>query len=170
MNEQQVFLNRQVELSRLPQVGQVHYHPLQKSYQHLRLLTTVLTLVVMMVASGVVLSVTEVPGWVPFAGVGFWLLILMVSLLFIIKGFPHMGYAVRERDRLYKRQTTIPFTRIQHVDVRQGVLERSYDLGKLNIYTAGGQGSDLSIPGLRFDEAQRLKAFILGKVTEDEEE
>ncbi|MDX1479761.1 MAG: PH domain-containing protein, partial [Saprospiraceae bacterium] len=71
---------------------------------------------------------------------------------------------------LYKRQTTIPFTRIQHVDVRQGVLERSYDLGKLNIYTAGGQGSDLSIPGLRFDEAQRLKAFILGKVTEDEEE
>jgi len=40
----------------------------------------------------------------------------------------------------------------------------------LNVYTAGGNGSDLTIPGLLPNTAQRLKTFIIKKTAIDEEE
>ena len=79
-----------------------------------------------------------------------------------------MGYAVREKDIsfksgcLWKSVTTVPFNRVQHFDIRPGILDRKYGLARLTIYTAGGQSSDLMIPGLLPDVAEKLKAHILG--------
>lgn len=173
---QQIFLNEQVNIDLLPRVEAVRYASLQKSYRTLQLITLTFTVVVFCLATWIGLSFADVPARVPLAGVGLWLFIGLIQVVFIVKGFPHKGYAVRHKDIVYKRgwlykkQTTIPFSRIQHVDVRQGILERAYNLGKVNVYTAGGQGSDLTIPGLPFAEAQRIKAFILGSVMNDEEE
>ena len=81
--------------------------------------------------------------------------------------FHYMGYAIREKDITYKSgwlwksMTTIPFNRVQHCDLRQGILDRRFGLSKLTIYTAGGQSTDLMIPGLLPDTAEKLKAFIL---------
>jgi membrane protein YdbS with pleckstrin-like domain len=71
---------------------------------------------------------------------------------------------------LYKQQIAVPFNRIQHVDIRQGILERAFGLSKLNVYTAGGQSSDITIPGLRDDQAQRLKEYILRETTTQDEQ
>ena len=176
MTQHEIFLNDQVDIQSLPQLDNILYVPLQKSYMTLMVITVTIVSVVLILATWIGLMFSELPAWVSIAGILFWILLGLVRLLFIIKGFPHKAYAIRQRDIvyktgwLYKRQTTIPFKRIQHVDVRQGLLERAFDLGKLNIYTAGGQGSDLSIPGLQFEEAQRIKAFILGIMISDEEE
>jgi membrane protein YdbS with pleckstrin-like domain len=45
-------------------------------------------------------------------------------------------------------------------------------LSQVNVYTAGGSGSDISIPGLTEQEAERISAFIIGKtrLQVDEEE
>lgn len=81
--------------------------------------------------------------------------------------FSYMSYAIRERDIsyksgwLWKSMTTIPFNRVQHCDIKQGILDRRFGLSKLTIYTAGGQNTDLEIPGLLPDTAEKLKAFIL---------
>ncbi|MDX1406777.1 MAG: hypothetical protein R3330_01555, partial [Saprospiraceae bacterium] len=102
MNEQHIFLNRQVSLEGLPQVEQLVYAPLRRQYQRLRLLATVISTGIMLVGSGIALSIASVPAWVPLAAVGFWLLIMVISLVFVIKGFPHMGYAIRQCDIVYK--------------------------------------------------------------------
>jgi membrane protein YdbS with pleckstrin-like domain len=82
-----------------------------------------------------------------------------------------MGYALREKDIslksgwFWKSMVTIPFNRVQHCDIRQGVIDRQFGLSKLTIYTAGGQSADLMIPGLRPEVAEKLKTYIL-KATE----
>jgi hypothetical protein len=81
---------------------------------------------------------------------------------------------VRENDISFQRGiityklTTIPFNRIQHVEVNQGVLPKIFRLSALKIFTAGGNASDLSIPGLPEEVAQKLKAFLSEKISEHE--
>lgn len=101
-------------------------------------------------------------------------LVIAFSAVIITLGFPRKGYLVREKDVSFQRGlityrvTSVPLNRIQHVEVNQGVLVKMFGLSAVNIYTAGGTSSDLSIPGLRENEAQKLKAFLSGKISEHE--
>jgi membrane protein YdbS with pleckstrin-like domain len=96
------------------------------------------------------------------------------SLAVTILGFPKKGYLVREKDVSFQKGlityklTTVPFNRIQHVEVTQGILAKMYGLSTVKIYTAGGTSSDLSIPGLPVNDAQKLKAFLSEKISEHE--
>jgi uncharacterized protein len=102
------------------------------------------------------------------------ILIIGFSVLISILGFPKKGYLVREKDVSFQRGliiyrlTTVPFNRIQHVEVNQGILEKLFHLSSVKIYTAGGNSSDLSIPGLSVSDAQKLKAFLSEKISEHE--
>ena len=72
-------------------------------------------------------------------------------------------YAVRQDDLLvqsgviFRRWSSIPHNRIQHVDTRQGPLERIFGLSRLLIFTAAGMSADGSIPGLATADAERLR-------------
>jgi uncharacterized protein len=96
------------------------------------------------------------------------------SLAVTILGFPKKGYLVREKDVSFQKGlityklTTVPFNRIQHVEVNQGILAKMYGLSSVKIYTAGGTSSDLSIPGLPVNIARKLKAFLSEKISEHE--
>ena len=75
-------------------------------------------------------------------------------------------YAVRDADLLvqsgvlFRRWSSIPHNRIQHVDTRQGPLERAFGLSRLLVFTAAGMSADGSIPGLRTEEAERLRDVL----------
>jgi membrane protein YdbS with pleckstrin-like domain len=43
-----------------------------------------------------------------------------------------------------------------------------FDLSSIKIFTAGGNASDLAIPGLSVPDAQKLKAFISEKISRNE--
>ena len=102
--------------------------------------------------------------------------LIIFSFVTTIFGFKRKKYALREKDIIYqaglfwRNYTVLPFSRIQHVEVHQGPIERIFDLGKLKVYTAGGSSSDLAISGLAMDTAQSIKHFILNKSNSDEEE
>ena len=70
-----------------------------------------------------------------------------------------------ERGIFNRVRTVVPLRRIQHLDVSQDLIEREFDLGKLIVHTAGTRSSDVVLPGLAFEEAERLrdelKTFIL---------
>ena len=89
-------------------------------------------------------------------------------------GFPKKGYLIRENDISYQRglirfkQVSVPFNRIQHVEVSQGVIAKKFKISTLKLYTAGGATSDLSIHGLPTEIAHNLKAFLSEKISEHE--
>ena len=107
---------------------------------------------------------------------GIWFLISSLIMAFIGPSFRQKGYAVRDRDISYKtgllnrKTTTIPFNRVQHCDIKQGIISRYFGLSKLNVYTAGGAKSDLSIPGLTLEKGQKLMDFVLQKTLDHDEE
>jgi hypothetical protein len=106
--------------------------------------------------------------------ISFLAIILAYSWLISVLGFPRKGYLVREKDISYQRGvitykvTSVPFNRIQHVEVNQGVLAKIFKLSAIKIFTAGGNASDLQIPGLPIEMAQNLKTFLTDKIGDHE--
>lgn len=72
-------------------------------------------------------------------------------------------YQVREhqlwaqRGVLSRTTSVIPYVRIQHVDTRQDLVERSLGLARVVVFTAGIRGAELVVPGLPADEAEQLR-------------
>ncbi|MCA6074058.1 PH domain-containing protein [Fulvivirga sedimenti] len=103
-----------------------------------------------------------------------WTLLFSFSVLIVFKEFPKRAYALREKDITYRKGwifhsvTSVPFNRIQHSEIDQGPLDRAFSLASLNLYTAGGSGSDLTIPGLPYEEAVRLREYVARKTAADE--
>jgi len=108
----------------------------------------------------------------------FWIIYILFSIILIthfiliILGFAKRGYAIRDKDILYKRGlinhtvTIIPNVRIQHTDISRGFIARQFGFATLNIYTAGETGDDLSIKGLSYEEAEKLNSHLTTKINE----
>ena len=61
---------------------------------------------------------------------------------------------------LTRRESTIPFHRVQHIDLEAGPLERRFGLTSLILRTASAS-SDATVPGIDAAEADELRARIL---------
>ena len=61
---------------------------------------------------------------------------------------------------LVRRESTIPFHRVQHIDLEAGPLERRMGLTSLVLRTASAS-SDATIPGIDASEANDLREQIL---------
>jgi uncharacterized protein len=61
---------------------------------------------------------------------------------------------------LFREHGIIPWSRVQHVDVKHGPLDRRFGLAQLKVHTASA-ASDAELPGLDKDEAERLRLDIL---------
>jgi membrane protein YdbS with pleckstrin-like domain len=80
-----------------------------------------------------------------------------------------LAYQLRERDLSLRsgafrhRVETIPFSRIQHVSVGRGVIERTLGLATLQVSSAG---PDFSVPGLTPTDAELIKAAIAARAAD----
>ncbi len=61
----------------------------------------------------------------------------------------------------FRTETSIPISRIQHIDVTQGPIARAYGLGTLIVYTAGTQHASESLGGLAHEEAVRIRDRLI---------
>lgn len=66
------------------------------------------------------------------------------------------GFAVR-RGRLWQWETRVPTSRVQHLDLKRGPLERHHQLASLVLHTAGTRLSAVTISGLDDADAERLR-------------
>ena len=113
-----------------------------------------------------------------------WWLGLLLGFLYICQRtvyaliWPSFEYAyfrfeLRENDLLlqqgvlFRKWSSIPLHRIQHVDTHQGPLERIVGLVTLQLYTAAGTTHDGSIPGLIPKRAMALQEQIIQKRGDD---
>lgn len=92
--------------------------------------------------------------------------------LHLYLGFSKRMYVVRDKDISYKsglyikRITTVPFSRIQHIEIDEKPISRLFNLASISVYTAGDSSDDLEIRGLDKEKAQQIKEFISQKIDE----
>ncbi len=74
------------------------------------------------------------------------------------EGALHLRHGVISR-----RESTIPYHRVQHIDLEAGPLERRLGLTSLILRTASAS-SDSTVPGIDAGDAEALRTRILGLV------
>ena len=170
------FTNSTVSFDSLPKFELVPFQPLNKNYLNVVYISNAIFSVVLAVGLTLFILFNETVR----ENVILWIsiLVLLIALLFWTSNisFRKKGYALREKDILFRKgilsttTTVIPFNRIQHVALHEGVFSRMYQLSELQVYTAGGSSSDLHIPGLPREEAERIKTFLLNNISVLEKE
>lgn len=174
----ELFQNDQIYPEDLPNVSDIDFISLDaKHLNQIRIGTGIfsilllLGLILLLTSNGYLFDVT-----VLLSSLLIWGIIVLGLFLITKKVFKNKGYALREKDIhyhsgwIFKKQISIPYSRIQHCDVSRGITDQMLDLSKLNVYTAGGGSSDITIPGLTEKLAEKLKGFVLKKTEEDESE
>lgn len=73
------------------------------------------------------------------------------------------GFAVR-KGRMWQSETHVPATRVQHLDVKRGPLERSRKLATLVIHTAGTRLESIRVPCLDEDDAEALRSTLASRI------
>jgi len=61
----------------------------------------------------------------------------------------------------------VPRSRVQHIDVSQGPLDRRYGLGTLVLYTAGTDHAKVELGGLEHGRALRIREHLLPSGMDD---
>lgn len=121
--------------------------------------------------------VTAPPGWV-WAVCGFLWVAVTASLAWLGHVWPQRSYqatsylvddvGIEIRRGVYWRAViAVPRSRVQHIDVLQGPLRRSYGLAILVIFTAGTEHSSVSLPGLAHPTALALRDLLLPETPHD---
>jgi len=112
-----------------------------------------------------------IPSGVYLALLGGWLVLFGAAISFAYK-WPelhhrHLRYRVDEtgvrirRGVWWRQVISIPTSRVQHTDVSQGPVQRSFELATLTVFTAGTEGASISLEGLEHGVAKRLRDHLL---------
>lgn len=170
-----MFANADVPIDSLPSVEEVVWRPLDPRYLPRLLLGRVIRWLVIACALAVAHIVAArfaAPEWTdwrllaPAWGVLCVLAVRAWTWPFV--SVPRRGYAVREKDILYKvgvywRTTqVVPFNRVQHATTSNAPLDRRFGLATLSVFPAGGGA--LAIDGLGEEVAERLRVYIVAKL------
>lgn len=172
----ETFTNSVVLPENLPEINERIFNPLDKKY--LKILFIRIFIISLFIIGGLLafffISDENIPTLAVIIISSVLAVAIIYSVLITFFGFPRKGYLVRENDISFHKGiityklTTVPFNRIQHVEVNQGILAKLFKLSSVKLFTAGGNASDLSIPGLPAEEAHKLKLFLSEKISEHE--
>lgn len=62
---------------------------------------------------------------------------------------------------LWRTQSSLARSRIQHTDISQGPLQRRYGVATLKLYTAGSRFTKIELPGLAYGDTVALRDRLL---------
>lgn len=68
---------------------------------------------------------------------------------------------------IWRRVINVPRSRVQHTDVAQGPVERSYGLSTLIVHTAGSEHARVALSGLSREDALALRDQLLPRDGQD---
>lgn len=97
----------------------------------------------------------------------------VMSVVFLAsRRWRRWGYAFTERELhvangwLTQRHTVVPVSRVQHIDVSQGPIERSAGVATLSLHTAGTEGSLVILPGISRQRAEEIRDVIRSRISD----
>ena len=169
--------NRQLTLSGIDRVEDLHFTPLEKSYLKAQLIKTSLAYLTLMVLTLLLLAweTFSYRHQVTVAAECIWLALLVANLFLLPKAVAYKGFAIREHDITYRsgiifpRVTTVPFHKIQQVSIRQNPVTRLFRLYAVDIVNGAQSMSSISIPGLTAQTAEEIKALVTKKLNGNED-
>lgn len=169
---QENFSNTIVELNGLPDFTKITLKPLEPNYFKVLLLNKSVFLVILLISLLMLnyFDFKEITNqnWL-LIGVGY-LLLTVFTIMFSKLSFQRKSYIFREHDAVYKSgvilQSTIvvPYKRIQHVSLNQGMFSRVFGLASVELFTAGGDNSDIEIKGIKLADAEQYKDLIIQRI------
>lgn len=172
-----MFVNPEVPIESLPAAEQVEWRPLDARFLPRVLLGQLIqwTIIAAAAATAQVLAAHLAPPWWTHWTLlaPAWAVLCLLALRGLLWPFvsvPRRGYAVRERDILHKAGVlwrevqVVPFNRVQHAVTSHAPLDRRFGLATLVVFTAGGAAGDMTVAGLGEEVAERLRAYIVGKL------
>ncbi|HMP30395.1 MAG TPA: PH domain-containing protein [Saprospiraceae bacterium] len=133
------------------------------------LIVRILLLTTLVAAAFALWFIVENDYFIVLLALGFLSLVIFISILYSRYYYKLLMYAIREKDITVKdgviflNTTTLPFNRVQHVEINQSFVQRYFKIATLQLYTAGGSGVDLTLPGLSEEIAEKIKSFIINK-------
>lgn len=164
------FTNEPIDISALPRYEEVKLNALQPKYWNVILLNIAAIFLLIGIASAVIsYFVEEIHSMAWLFGLVYVLFLGFTFLLSKIS-FQKRGFAFREHDVIYRsgilatNTMIIPYNRVQHVALHEGFISRYFDLARVEIFTAGGDSSDVSIPGIKKEQAEDIKQLLMGKI------
>ena len=131
----------------------------------------------MLAAVGILWLAADLPRWVSALLIPAWLLFTLgigwLSYAWPAVHYRHTSYVldaegIEIRSGVWWREIiSVPRSRVQHIDVSQGPMERSYGLGRLVLYTAGTAHSRVELQGLSYAVAFALRNHLLPRGSDD---
>lgn len=77
------------------------------------------------------------------------------------------GFGLR-RGNWWQSETRVPISRVQHLDLKRGPLERGFGLATLVVHTAGTRMATVSVSGLDAADAERLRDRLSHQLDHDD--
>ena len=164
------FTNETIDTKQLPRYEEVQLTKLHPKYWSVTLINLAIVFIVLGVATGLVwYNAEELSDYGLELLIG--LAIIVVFTIFLNRiAFKKKAFAFRNHDVIYRsgiiatNTMVIPYNRVQHVALHEGFISRIFGLAKVEIFTAGGNSSDLEIPGIAKEEAENIKQLLTGKI------
>ena len=173
-----ILANEAIDAAVLPRAEDLAYQSLDA--RHATILMTEWLLVLLVPSTAwIVLNALGIIEPTFFSGFRYLLLpLLPVPLIIVFSRLyaQRCGYALRDLDIHYRqgiiwrKETSLPLNRIQHVEIERNPLERFFGLSTLKFFAAGGGSADLKIPALKDSDANQLRAFVLAQAGADHDD
>jgi membrane protein YdbS with pleckstrin-like domain len=113
----------------------------------------------------------NMPGWLRIMLPTVWLVVVLLGFWQAYRwpprAYEHTFYRIDDqgieiRKGVYWRVViNVPKSRVQHIDVTQGPIDRRYGLGMLVIYTAGTDHAKVELDGLEHGRALAIREHLL---------
>lgn len=166
------FTNETINTSDLPKYEEVGFTALHANYKKVVLLNaSIFSIVVVIGCSAVVFFNQEEFTQTNLLLVSSMLVLgIILVFFFSLLSYRKKGFAFRNHDVLFRSgiiatsTMIIPYNRIQHVALHEGLISRYFGLAKIEIFTAGGHSSDIEIPGIETAQAEAIKQLLMGKI------
>lgn len=170
---QDSFTNSEISIDSLPQYQEVSLHSVSLKLKRKLYFQNSLLILLLGVGGGV-FFVFEPDKLNIVIGIAILVMLLIIRFLDISLKQKNYGYALREKDILFRsgylinRTVIIPYNRVQHLAIHRSFLDKQFGISSINIFTAGGSSSDIKIPGLEPDLAAQINEMITLKISENE--
>jgi len=167
------FTNETIDTTQLPKFEEVQFTVLHSNYWKVTLISLFVLFLIMGLGIGLVLFFNEELLQFQMEIIVAYFVMLVLVVLFSRISFNKKGFAFRNHDVLFRHgiiatnTLVIPYNRVQHVALHEGLVSRFFGLAKIEIFTAGGSSSDIEIPGIAKEQAESIKQLLMGKIQKE---